>query len=244
MKNKTPEFKGRMLQLPPLVQLARLPGMRRPMTKLAFHWLLGERGAMLSRWVLGIQRRTVYLVPPSVADVEWMLEQFHDPEISEMFGYHHLGSPIMIYRYRAGTLVVATIKLVATRERIGFLVMYPPAELGFWEFGYAIPDSVHRNAFNALNSTDALAHYMFEYLEVSLLGWRTRDDNRTADAVVRRLGYPPGERIEELGHHYTLYRLNLEGWRKRREKLERNEAQQQNKRPAFFVLPPPYLPVT
>ncbi|HTT07726.1 MAG TPA: GNAT family N-acetyltransferase [Gammaproteobacteria bacterium] len=214
------------------------------MTKLAFHWMLGERCAMLSRWVLGIQRRTVYLVPPSVEDLEWMFDQFHNPEISEMFGYLHLGGPIMIYRYSAGALIVATIKLVATRERIGFLIMYPPAELRFWEFGYAIPDPANRNAFNALNSTDALAHYMFEHLEVSLLGWRTREDNRTADAVVRRLGYPPGERIEELGHRYTLYRLNREGWMKRREKLERGEARQQAGHPAFFVLPPPYEPIT
>jgi RimJ/RimL family protein N-acetyltransferase len=244
MSNETPEFKARMLHLPPLIQLARLPGMRRPVTKLAFHWLLGDRGAMLSRWVLGIQRRTVYLVPPSAADLEWMFDQFHHPEISEMFGYHHLGGPIMIYRYSAGTLVAAIIKLVATRERIGFLVMYPPAELRFWEFGYAIPDPEHRNAFNALNATDALAHYMFEYLEVSLLGWRTREDNHTADAVVRRLGYPPGERIEELGHGYTLYRLNRVGWMKRREKLESGEARQQNGRSAFYVLPSPHVPIT
>ena len=42
---------------------------------------LKERGAYYSRWVLGIQRRTVYLVPPSLADLEWMFEQFRNPDI-------------------------------------------------------------------------------------------------------------------------------------------------------------------
>ena len=204
---------------------------------------LKERGAYYSRWVLGIQRRTVYLVPPSLADLEWMFEQFRNPEISEMFGYRNLGTPIMIRRYRAGTLVVATIKLVATRERIGFLVMYPPARFDFWELGYAIPDPAHRNAFHALNTTDAVGHYMFEHLGATLCGWRTREDNQAASAVVRRLGYTPGENVEEWGHHYTIYRLNKEGWRKRREKLERGEQGAQNKSPLFFTLPPPYEPI-
>ncbi|HTT07725.1 MAG TPA: GNAT family protein [Gammaproteobacteria bacterium] len=204
---------------------------------------LRERGACYSRWVLGIQRRTVYLVPPSSMDLEWMSEQFGNPEISEMFGYRNLGTPTMIRRYNAGTLVVATIKLVATRERIGFLIMYPPAKFDFWEFGYAITDPTHRNAFHALNATDAVGHYMFEHLGATLCGWRTRDDNQAAGAVVRRLGYTPGEIIEEGGHHYTIYRLSKEGWKRRREKLERGEQETPNKSPLFFTLPPPYDPI-
>ena len=108
---------------------------------------------------------------------------------------------------------------------MGFVVMFPPAQdFDFWEFGYAIPDVRDRDAFSALNATDAMAHYMFEHLRVEAMGWRTRADNTKADAVVRRLGYVPFGDWTVDGHHYTFYRLDQAGWAKRRAKLDKGEA--------------------
>ena len=228
------------------LSLYRWQPLRRPLCRAAFNVLVGPRGAALSRWVYGIQRRTVYLVPPTHDDLKWMFEHFHNPEISEMFGYDDLGAAIMPLRYRAGTLVVATIRNSETRKRIGFLIMYPPVggNFNFWEFGYAIPDPADRNAFHALNTTDAVGCYMFEHLHVPMCGWRTRADNHAANAVVRRLGYQPGETLEMDGHHYTIYRLDQAGWAKRRRKLELGEVQFQGGiGAAFGVLRAPYLPL-
>jgi RimJ/RimL family protein N-acetyltransferase len=143
----------------------------------------------------------------------------------------------MLLRYRAATLVVAIIKSVATRRRIGFLVMYPPVggNFNFWEFGYAIPDPADRNAFHALNATDAVGCYMFQHLQVPLCGWRTRADNHAANAVVRRLGYQAGETLNLDGHDYTIYRLDQEGWKKRYRKLDRADGTSA----PFRVLRPP-----
>ena len=221
--------------------LYRWRPLRRPLCTTAFHLIVGRRGVPWSRWVYGIQRRTVYLVPPTYDDLKWMFRQFHDPEISEMFGYDDQGAAIMLLRYRAGTLVVATIKNVASRRRIGFLVMYPPVggNFNFWEFGYAIPDPADRNAFHALNATDAVGCYMFQHLQVPMCGWRTRADNHAANAVVRRLGYQAGETLDIDGHQYTIYRLDQEGWKKRYRKLERGEEASGAKRAPFQVLRPP-----
>lgn len=232
------------MRLPLLLAICRrFPRLSRPLCRLAFALLVGRRGVYWSRWYVGVQRRSVYLVPPDFDDLQWMFELFHAPEISEMFGYHDLGAPVMLLRYRAGTLVVAIIKSVETRKRIGFLIMYPPAGFSFWEFGYAIPDSVDRNAFNALNTTDAVGHYMFEILRVPACGWRTREDNRAADAVVRRLGYVAGETIQEEGHRYIIYSLDREGWQRRLKKLSANQTREGGDVPLFRVLKHPYLPV-
>jgi len=77
------------------------------------------------------------------------------------------------------------------------------------------------------------------------MGWRTRADNRSADAVVRRLGYKPLEQKVVDGHNYTFYRLDPEGWAARKRKLEEGE----KKYPSglgevFITLPtPPYTPL-
>lgn len=227
------------------IRLCRWRWLQRPLCRLMFRFMVRPRGVYWSRWVLGVQRRTVYLVPPDDSDLEWVFEQFYCPEISQMFGYMDLGTPVMLLRYRAGTLVLAIIRSTATRKRIGFLVMYPPAGFDFWEFGYAIVDAGDRNAFNALNTTDAVGHYMFEHLQVPICGWRTRADNRAADAVVRRLGYVAGETIVEEGHRYTIYRLDQAGWAKRLEKLRAGQGPEEDGgKPLFIVLTPPYVPVT
>lgn len=227
-----------------LLRVCKYPQLRRPATALAYYCWRGARSAYRSRWAYGIQRRTVYLVPPTTADLSWMFAHFHHPEISEMFGYEQLGAPSMLIRYRAGTLVVAIIKAVATRKRIGFLVMYPPAtDNFFWEFGYAIPDPADRNAFHALNTHDAVGHYMFEHLNVPLCGSRSREDNHAANAVIKRLGYTPVETRELDGHKYAFFAIDQEGWKKRREKLARGEERENTGRPLFHTLPAPYDPV-
>lgn len=193
----------------------------------------------------GIQRRTIYLVPPEGEDLSWMFDQFDRAEIWRMFGFGR-GAKLKIMRaYRMGHLVVGLIRLVATRKRIGFVVMFPPAgSFDFWELGYAIPDPADRDGFSALNATDAMAHYMFEHLRVDALGWRTHEENRSADAVVRRLGYQPFETCFVDGANFTFYRLDRDGWARRRARLDRGEAQHPSGVGATFtMLEAPYQPI-
>lgn len=173
----------------------------------------------------GIQRRNIYLVPPEGDDLLWLFEQFDAPEVWQMFGFPGPSRLKIMRAYRSGNVVTSILKRVSDRHRLGFVVMFPPAQdFDFWEFGYAIPDVRDRDAFSALNATDAMAHYMFEHLRVEAMGWRTRADNTKADAVVRRLGYVPFGDWTVDGHHYTFYRLDQAGWAKRRAKLDKGEA--------------------
>lgn len=173
----------------------------------------------------GIQRRGIYLVPPESDDLTWMFDNFDREEVWQMFGLRGPAKLRMMRSYRSGDLVVGILKRLEDRKRTGFVVMYPPtADFDFWELGYVIPDIKDRDAFSALNATDAMAHYMFEHLNVEAMGWRTRSDNRAADAVVRRLGYKPFGNWDVEGHHYTFYRLDQAGWQKRKRKLQRGEA--------------------
>lgn len=174
----------------------------------------------------GIQRRGIYLAPPSDADALWFCQLFDEREIWEMFGLEGPSRLKLLRMFRSGDLVVGILHVAATRKRIGFVVMFPPDQgRDYWEFGYAIPEVTDRDAFSALNATDAMAHYMFEHLQVEAMGWRTRADNASADAVVRRLGYQPHEERVFGEHRYIFYRLDREGWFKRRGRLDRGEAQ-------------------
>lgn len=192
----------------------------------------------------GIQRRSIYLVPPADSDLSWLFAQFDEPEVFEMFGFMKPSHARVMRAYRTGNLVVGILHRVTTRARIGFVVLFPPAgELDFWEFGYAIPNTKDRDGFGALNATDAMATYAFDHLRVEKVGWRTREDNRAADAVVRRLGYRPRETRLIDGHSYTFYVLDTEGWQLRRQKLERWEAENPSGiGSAFVTLMPPYTP--
>lgn len=170
----------------------------------------------------GIQRRTIYLVPPADDDLGYFFDAFDLDFVWQMFGMPGPAKLRIMRAYRSGNLVVGILKRVADRKRIGFVMMFPPTQdFDFWEFGYAIIDPQDRDAFSALNATDAMAHYMFEHLRVTAMGWRTRADNHSADAIVRRLGYEPFGAWEVDGHHYTFYRLDAAGWQKRSEKLAR-----------------------
>jgi len=194
----------------------------------------------------GIQRRNIYLAPASDEEVLWFCEQFQRQEVWEMFGMDGPSQMVLLRFVRAGDTVVGILWRAYPQKRIGFVVMFPPdAGRDYWEFGYAIPDPNDRDAFSAMYSTDAMAHYMFEHLNVEAMGWRTRDDNRAADAVIRRLGYVVDKELESQGHMYRFYRLDREGWQKRRAKLDRGEeSHPSGLGSTFLTLPgPPFEPV-
>ena len=193
----------------------------------------------------GIQRRTIYLTPPDTDDLSWMFQLFDADEIWQMFGMPGPARLRIMRAYRSGNLVVGMLRRVRDRQRIGFVVMFPPTgDFDFWELGYAIPDPHDRDAWSAYHSTDAMAHYMFEHLRVDAMGWRTREDNRAADAIVRRLGYKSFDSWRVDGHMYTFYRLDQAGWAKRRARLDRAEAARPSGLGETFVtLPePPFAP--
>jgi RimJ/RimL family protein N-acetyltransferase len=195
----------------------------------------------------GIQRRGIYLCPPTAQDLDWFLELFNEKEVYEAFGLDG-PSALKIHRlYRSGDLVVGMLHtVVPKKKRIGFIVMFPPdSGRDYWEFGYAIPNPADRDAFSALTSTDAMGHYMFDHLGVSAIGWRTRAGNAAAAAVIRRLGYQPYEDRVLSGVTYTFYRIDREGWIKRKARLERGEAEHPfGIGGAFVTLPdPPYDPI-
>lgn len=193
----------------------------------------------------GIQRRGIYLVPPDDDDLGWMLARFEDEEVWRNFGFEGSGRLAMLRAFRRGETVTGILRRVHDRARIGFVVMFPPDEhRDYWEFSYAIPEVADRDAFSALSSTDAMAHYMFEHLGVEAMGWRVRADNRAAHAVVRRLGYQPFEDRVLGGHAYTFYRLSRAGWERRRAKLDAGEAQHPSGLGATFLTlaEPPFEP--
>ncbi len=196
----------------------------------------------------GIQRRGIYLAPPDEAEVEWFCRQFESHEVWDFFGFDGAAKMGMLRMFRGGDLVVGILHRVTPRKRIGFVVMFPPNEnRDFWEFGYAITDLTDRDAFAALYSTDAMAHYMFEHLNVLAMGWRTRSDNLAATAVIRRLGYKPFKTIPDPSgkYTYTLYRLDREGWMQRRAKLDRGEQTHPSGLGDTFITLPsfPYEPI-
>jgi RimJ/RimL family protein N-acetyltransferase len=195
----------------------------------------------------GIQRRRIYLVPPNADDHIWVFEAFDREEVWSMFGFQGPSKMKVMRWRREGNLVLGMLMRADDRKRIGFVVMFPPAgDFDFWEFGYAIPEPADRDAFSALCATDAMAHYMFDHLRVEAMGWRTRADNRAADAVVRRLGYQPFGSWKVDGHDYTFYRLDREGWARRMRKLEAGEKTHPSGTGDVFVTleGPPWNPVS
>ena len=194
----------------------------------------------------GIQRRSIYLIPPSKTDWSWFYEQMDREENWSVFGWPGPARVPMMRAVRLERVVVGMLYRVIDRTRIGFVVMFPPTgEFDFWEFAYAIPCPDDRDAFSALSATDAMAHYMFDHLRVEAMGWRTREDNRAADAVIRRLGYRSFGAWAIGGHQYTFYRLDQEGWARRKRTLEAGEARRPSGLGAVFkTLPePPFDPL-
>ena len=173
----------------------------------------------------GIQRRSIVLIPPDDDGLAWIFSEFDREEIWQMFGLTGPARMRILRAHRSGDLVVGEIRHAKDHRRIGFVVVFPPtADFDFWEFSYAIPDPKDRDAYSAMSASDAMAHYMFEHLRIEPLCWRTRADNRASDAVIRRIGYESFGAWEVDGHPYTFYRLDRDGWAKRRRKLDLGEA--------------------
>ena len=123
-------------------------------------------------------------------------------------------------RHHGGNLMVGVMRRAGVFRPIGFVLMFPPTdELDYWELSYAVTDRSQRNAFFAIHASDAMLHYMFDHLKVEAVGWRTREDNLAARAVLRRLGYATTGVRELGGYRYLFSRLDRDGWAARRDKL-------------------------
>lgn len=192
----------------------------------------------------GIQRRRVYLIPPDPDDLMWLFQQFEVPQIYEMFGHDAAARTGIVRAYQRGNLIVGIIRNAETRKRLGFVVVFPPSSFDFWELAYAIPDAKDRDGYSALNASDAALHYIFDHLHIEAVGWRVRADNQASDAIIRRIGYRPSDTAFVDGHNYIFYRLDAEGWRARRERLERGEQSHPSGLGGTFVtLPYPFTPL-
>ncbi|MBI2376204.1 MAG: GNAT family N-acetyltransferase [Deltaproteobacteria bacterium] len=184
----------------------------------------------------GIQRRGIFLAPPSNADLDWLFTCFERPEIWESFAFDRNGRMVMLRKFRDGDLVVGILHRVKPRKRIGFVIMFPPdVDRDYWEFSYAVPEPSDRDAFSALSATDAMAHYMFDHLDVLAMGWRAWEDNRAARAVIARLGYQPNGERWVGNRRQIMYRLSREGWAARRAKLERGELEHPSGTGSVFI---------
>ncbi|MBI4817347.1 MAG: GNAT family N-acetyltransferase [Deltaproteobacteria bacterium] len=173
-----------------------------------------------------IQRRGIFLAPPSNTDLDWLFMLFELPEIWAAFAFERNGRMAMLRKFREGELVIGIMHRVKPRKRVGFVIMFPPGpDRDFWEFSYAVPDPLDRDAFSALSATDAMAHYMFDHLGVEAMGWRAWEDNRAARAVIQRLGYQPTGESWVENRRQILFRLSREGWAARKAKLDRGEAE-------------------
>lgn len=193
----------------------------------------------------GIQRRSIYLVPPDAESLEWIFRCFDDPIIYTELGLSSASGAELRRRHAEGDHVFGSIMSAPSRARIGFAVVFPPSPaFDAWSFSYAIPEARHRNGFNALHATDAMSHYMFEHLRVDAVGFETREDNAAAGAIVRRLGYPPGETSRIEGRTFRFYRVTRAAWAARRAKLDANELKYPSGIGGTFVkLNAPFLPV-
>jgi RimJ/RimL family protein N-acetyltransferase len=178
-------------------------------------------------------------------DRHFIARQFERQDIYEMFGFNSAANVLMGHRLRED-LIVATIKLAQHQVRIGFALMFPPSDaVPFWEFGYAVTEPRHRNAFNAVNSMDAMAHYTLDILGLERVGGRTREDNRAAAAIALRCGHQPQfSRVHDT-HVYTFYTLESQGWARRKEKLKRGEQEHPWAGGSIFHIlkGPPYIPI-
>lgn len=192
----------------------------------------------------GIQRRGVYILPPTEAETAWISGHLEEEEIWRAFGY---ASPAGAdFWARRKEIEAAVIRRAETRERVGFVLVFPPtASFPMPEVAYAIPRRRHRDAFTALAAADALSHYLFDHVGVERIGWRTRASNLAAQAVLRRLGYESAGEARLGGNAYVLHRLENARWATRRRLLERRERMHPSGIGGAFVIlrGPPFTPL-
>lgn len=170
-----------------------------------------------------VQRCSVVVTPATDQDIQWIGDQFDaDEDTWRMFGYETPARTLALTSYFSHPSIIGIIRKAGTDQRIGFAMLFRSAgEAEVWQFGYSIPDRRHRNAFSALFTVDAVAHYAFDHVGVERIDWSVRQDNAPALAVIRRVGYQPrGERNEACGV-YLEYAVDRAAWQRRRARLER-----------------------
>ncbi|MFO0724005.1 MAG: GNAT family N-acetyltransferase [Myxococcota bacterium] len=171
---------------------------------------------------VGVQRRKVRVMPARAIDRAWIFEAFDTDEIWARFGFDGPAAARIEGLWQHGGLVLGVI--FREEQRVGFMVIFPPTDhFNFWELSYAIPDPRDRDAFTALNASDAMLHYLFDLMQVHAVGWRTQEGNGAADAIIRRIGYQPFSVEVINGIHYTFYAIDASGWAQRRKRLEAGE---------------------
>ena len=186
---------------------------------------------------VGVQRRSIYLVPVQADEVEWLTALFDHDEIWRNFGYSGPSRSRISAWLQRGHAVVSVIRRVGDRERLGFALAFPPHDaVRVWELAYAIPAPQHRNAFHAINAVDALLFYMFEVMQVDEVSWRTRQDNVAGAAVLARIGYRPAGLRHMHGVDYVWHVVDQELWQGRKAKLERNEQKYPSSAAAAFAI--------
>ena len=166
-----------------------------------------------------IQRRLIVLAPPEDQDLDWLLDSGHGVDLGPF-----ADRALLAKAREANQLVVGIIHRSKTRERIGWVLVFPPMGTDFWELVFAIPDRKHRDGFSALYAIDAMCCYMFEHRGVDAGGCRIREDNHASYAIASRLGLRPIELKNIAGKVTAVYRLDKNSWLQRRAELERREA--------------------
>jgi RimJ/RimL family protein N-acetyltransferase len=169
---------------------------------------------------LAIQRRLIYLAPPSDQDLDWLLESGEGIDLGPF------ADRTLIAKARdAEKLVVGIIHRTRTRERIGWVLVFPPMNTDFWELVFAIPNRKHRDGFSALYAIDAMCSYMFDHRGIEAGGCRIREDNHASYAIASRIGLQPIELKNIAGKVTAVYRFDKNAWQRRRAELERREAE-------------------
>lgn len=194
----------------------------------------------------GVQRRSIYLVPPSEEERRWIFDLFETEEVWAMFGFESPSRTLMEERAATGQLILGIVKRLEGRRRIGFVVSFPPTlPANAWEFGLVIPDPRDRDGYSAIHASDATAHYTFDHLRIERAMWRIRADNRRSEAIARRMGYRPYGGWDVGGHRYNFYRLTPERWAERYAQLDRLEGMSPFGLPDTFVAlaSPPFDPL-
>jgi RimJ/RimL family protein N-acetyltransferase len=175
----------------------------------------------------------------------WIAKQFDRKEIWEMFGLQGHGALDFRTLCHRSKVIQGVIRCAWDNRRIGFVTVFPPWEdVPHWEFGYAIARRDDRNAFSAIHAMDASAHYLLDYLRIPGVYGRTRADNHSARAILKRVGYQETESRMVDSHRFSFFLLDQRAWSCRREKLERGEHVHPSGLGGVFATlrGPPYVP--
>jgi len=194
--------------------------------------------------IFAVQRRHILVAPPDEADLGWIFDQIDLEEIWRAFGYTGPGGDRLRRALSSGNVECGVVRRDDGRH-IGFSCLFPPTdELLFWEYVYAIPSALDRDAFSAIHANDAMCFYAFEWLHVQAIGGRIYPENAAARAIVKRMGFTRHESAEAARLGCEIYVLDGEQWSRRRAKLEQGEHDRPSGLGAAFlrITGPPFVP--